>query len=302
MKLFSVKKLTAVLTVIMLCVISIAHFNAATLYYDGNYTYADTDQNSVALYAYEGESTVLIVPASYNGRYVTSLYNYAFEDNTSITSIDFSQASRLFSTIGMKSFSGCTSLTGELSLPSSVTSIGHAAFQGCSGITSLKLDSAVAVIPAQCFNRCSKLGEVRISPFTETIDNLAFANCPYLKDVYLQTAVTSISETAFLNSPNVCLCVYYGSYACDYAKEHSLRYRLIDGVKLGDVNDDGDVNINDVTYIQRFLTELESLEGIYLYAADTNRDTMVNISDATAVQMFLAEYDIPYSIGQVLTR
>lgn len=75
-----------------------------------------------------------------------------------------------------------------------------------------------------------------------------------------------------------------------------------DGVKLGDVNGDGSVNINDVTTIQRTLAELESLEGIYLYAADTNRDTMVNISDATAVQMFLAEYDIPYSIGQVLTR
>ena len=72
-------------------------------------------------------------------------------------------------------------------------------------------------------------------------------------------------------------------------------YRIIEIIQLA-------LNINDVTTIQRTLAVLESLEGIYLYAADTNRDTMVDISDATAVQMFLAEYDIPYSIGQVLTR
>lgn len=71
---------------------------------------------------------------------------------------------------------------------------------------------------------------------------------------------------------------------------------------LGDVDGDGDVNINDVTVIQRHLAELEQLEGIYFHAADTNQDGTVDISDATTLQMYLAEYVIPYPIGEVMTQ
>ena len=77
---------------------------------------------------------------------------------------------------------------------------------------------------------------------------------------------------------------------------------LRDGVKLSDVNGDNNVNINDVTMIQRHLAELESVEGIYLYAADVNRDGAVDVADATALQMYLAGYDMPDPIGEILTQ
>ena len=77
---------------------------------------------------------------------------------------------------------------------------------------------------------------------------------------------------------------------------------LQDGVKLGDTDGDGHVNINDVTQIQRHLAELETLEGIYLYAADANCDGDLDISDATAIQMFIAKYKVPYPIGDLITQ
>ncbi len=284
----------------ILTAVSVVPFKAETLYYDGAYTYADIDENSVALYAYEGEDSVLTVPAAYNGKSVTSVYQYAFEDNTAITAINFSQTSKLFSSIGMKSFAGCTAISGTLRLPVSITKIGHAAFQGCSSVTALELNSSVTTIPAQCFNRCSKLRTVKISPFTEVIDNLAFANCPNLKDVYLQTAITSISETAFLNSPGIRLHVYYGSYAYEFAKAHNIAYVLLDDIKLGDVNNDGEVNINDVTGIQRHIAMINCLEDVLLYAADANRDGKVDINDATTLQLYLAHKTLPYPIGETL--
>lgn len=60
---------------------------------------------------------------------------------------------------------------------------------------------------------------------------------------------------------------------------------------VGDVDSDGRVTITDVTSIQRYLAELESLTEEQLALADTNGDGEINIADATHVQMYLAEYD-----------
>ena len=69
---------------------------------------------------------------------------------------------------------------------------------------------------------------------------------------------------------------------------------------LGDVNNDGAVNIIDVRDIQRNLAELEEFDEYQQLAADANQDGALDISDATAIQMYLADYKLPYPIGQVL--
>ena len=73
--------------------------------------------------------------------------------------------------------------------------------------------------------------------------------------------------------------------------EHQMRFGLT-GYEIGDVNLDGQININDVTAIQRHLVELEWLSDEQLAMADTNGDEVINISDATHLQMYLAEYDV----------
>ena len=71
---------------------------------------------------------------------------------------------------------------------------------------------------------------------------------------------------------------------------------------LGDVDGVDNVNINDVTAIQSHLAEINTVEGVFLLAADANQDDIVDISDATAIQMKLAEYVLPYPIGQYVTK
>jgi hypothetical protein len=71
---------------------------------------------------------------------------------------------------------------------------------------------------------------------------------------------------------------------------------------LGDVNGDGDVNINDVTDIQKHIAHIIDLEGTALQAADTNCDDTINIIDVTTLQKYIANYDLPYPIGEAVTQ
>ena len=60
---------------------------------------------------------------------------------------------------------------------------------------------------------------------------------------------------------------------------------------LGDVDLDGDVDINDVTLLQRYIAEFEDadLSDEALANADVNGDGKVNVKDVTEIQRFIAE-------------
>ena len=62
--------------------------------------------------------------------------------------------------------------------------------------------------------------------------------------------------------------------------------------KLGDINFDGHVNVNDVTALQRHLANIMILTSDQLAVADANGDGVVDINDATYLQMYLAEYNV----------
>lgn len=60
------------------------------------------------------------------------------------------------------------------------------------------------------------------------------------------------------------------------------------GYRFGDANRDGDVNIMDVTYIQKHCAEYADARTIDLSLADINHDGIMTVSDATALQYILA--------------
>ena len=288
------KKITSLLLIfILLTAVSVVNFSAVSIYTEGDYSYADVDANNVALYAYSGESDILVIPEEFHGRLVSEVYDYAFENNADLTVIDFSQNDGNLKYIGIKTFAECTGLTGNFELPSSIRQLNIGSFQGCTGFTSLTINTGVRTIPRQCFNRCSGLQNVFLPSDLETIDDLAFANCENLYKVYIPRSVTTISESAFARTYPI-LYVYKESYAHQYAENNNFSYVLLDGPKTGDVNGDGVVDIFDATEIQKFAAEKIIFTDEQFELADINDDGFVDVIDALLVQKsVVGKYDIP---------
>lgn len=57
--------------------------------------------------------------------------------------------------------------------------------------------------------------------------------------------------------------------------------------KLGDVDGNGKIDVNDATQIQYYLAELKDETELHIEAADFNQDGEIDISDATDIQFFI---------------
>lgn len=158
----------------------------------------------------------------------------------------------------------------------------------------------VAGIGNYAFFSNSYVKEVTLPAAVISIGDYAFANNEGLQYVTIPRWCDSIADTAFWNSPNVTIRCWYGTAAYYYAVENNISCELLDGTVLGDANNDGVINISDVTAIQRHVAEMQQLDGIRFTAADVNQDGKVEIADATAMQMYFAEYDLLYPIGEKL--
>lgn len=296
------KSVTAVSLVLTLIFSAAVAVMAETYYiYDG-YRYRDYDWNAgtISFSGTEENVAELVVPDKIASKTIVSIDDYAFYNNTELTNIDLTQAKHL-KTIGIGAFRGCSSLE-TLTVPATVNELSEYMLTDCTSLTNLEINMSPSIIPDEMCNRCSSLETIKIPDSVTEIRRYAFGRCTSLSYAEIPASVEIIAKSAFYNCPNLTLGVWYGSYGYEYAKEQNIPYVLLNGVKLGDVDGDETVSISDVTSIQRYLAELEMLEGIYLHAADTNQDGTLDISDATAIQMYLAEYDIEYPIGEVITQ
>ena len=134
----------------------------------------------------EGLTGTLTIPAS-----VISIGASAFSDIngmdepgacTSLTYLIFASGSQL-QVIGKDAFSGCTGLTGTLTIPANVTSIGDYAFANCSSLTTLYLASGskLQTIGVYAFRDCTGLtGTLTIPANVTSIGSFAFYECSEL--------------------------------------------------------------------------------------------------------------------------
>ena len=170
--------------------------------------------------AFEGCSGLtgsLTIPES-----VTTIENHAFEGCTNVDTLYYNATnlSKLgsFSTEGFRPMQLQTlvigdnvetlpdnvfcyqrSLTGSLTIPESVTSIGVSAFQGCTGLTNVTLPNSVTSIGSSTFFSCSGLTSAIIPESVTRIEDQTFAGCVSLTDVTLPNSLTSIGNSAFQN-------------------------------------------------------------------------------------------------------
>ena len=101
-----------------------------------------------------------------------------------------------YQVIGDLAFEGCSGLT-SLKLPSDIRLIGRNAFEGCSGLTSITLPSGVTEIQHSAFYGCSGLTRITLPSGVTEISNSTFSGCSGLTSLTLPSGVTEIGSSAF---------------------------------------------------------------------------------------------------------
>ena len=121
---------------------------------------------------------------------------------SNIAFLSFEDGSQL-ENIGGYSFRFCDSLTGELNIPDTVTTVGCQAFQGCKNITGdLYLSNNVEKVDFNAFSDCGFDGELTLStnPLFTTLADHVFENCTKLSgELDIPSNITSINLSAFYN-------------------------------------------------------------------------------------------------------
>ena len=123
--------------------------------------------------------------------------NHLYLNGTEITNLTVPSS---VTSIGNNAFYGYTALT-SVTIPNSVTSIGSSAFYGCSGLTSVSVPNSVTSIGRFAFNGCSGLASVTIPNSVTSIGRLAFRGCSGLSsvnisDIYSWCNISFGDETA----------------------------------------------------------------------------------------------------------
>ena len=88
-------------------------------------------------------------------------------------------------------------LTGQVTIPDGVTSIGYCAFEGCSWLTSVMIPDGVTSIGDYAFSGCSGLTSITIPDSVTSIGGRTFAGCSGLTSIAIPDSVTSIGDLAF---------------------------------------------------------------------------------------------------------
>lgn len=239
---------------------------------------------------------------SFDTRNVENM-NMMFHLSDAIKSLDLSNfdTSKLTSIVQM--FDGCYQLS-ELNISSfntaNVKNMDRM-FENCRSLKKLDLrnfDTGQVESMIDMFSFCSALEELDLSSFnTEKLQHIhmIFYNCRNLKTIYVSKFWNTKYMTELTNNSFAFKDCYslVGGAGTTYDSDHTdYTYAHIDGgldnpgyftykqhMFVGDVNDDGSINVTDVIGIVNYIIG-NPLNNFNENAADINKDGTVNISDA----------------------
>lgn len=254
---------------------------------------------SIGYYAFEGCTGLagVVIPSSF-----TRLNNYEFAGCTGLKDIVIPASVTTFFYTAFYNCSGIESITVDEDNPvydsrggcnaviETATSI---LIMGCKNTV---IPDTVIKITDYAFDGCTGLTDIRIPRSVRIIDNFAFYRCTSLTSITVPESVTSIGRYAFgydfgtddyVKIPDFSIRGVRGSDAQRYANAAANGFMFIE-IKFGDANLDGTIDVGDVTAIQRQLAEYENVDDAF--NADVDRDDKITISDVTIIQRYLAEF------------
>ena len=190
----------------------------------GWFSYTTNNDGTFNITGCSGCGGALIFPGWINLTNVTSIGNNAFQNNTSLISVTFAgngltsitfatnvtMNSSHVTTIGSAAFSGCTGLT-NVSLPNSLTNLGSCAFSNCTSLTNVTMGTNLISIGTNAFQSCTALAGIVIPNSVTSLGSSTFSNCISLANVTIGTNVTRIGNSAFQNCASLTSVTIPGS-------------------------------------------------------------------------------------------
>ena len=151
----------------------------------GRYAFLNVDTGCTACVRKNSTGWGVDIPGTWQGMRIEYLDEgpqpiFAIENGV-LTAVDLNGATNVVipssvTSIGYSAFEGCVGLT-SVTIPDSVTSIGDRAFYGCSGLTSVTIPDGVTSIGGWSFYWCSSLMSVAIPSSVTNIGFAAFFEC-----------------------------------------------------------------------------------------------------------------------------
>ena len=163
---------------------SVATTAGAETYTYGDFRYKTLSGSTIEITRYIGHAAVVDIPASINGKRVTSIGDNAFNHYTSLTNVTIPDS---VTSIGDYTFHYCTVLT-SITIPDSVTRIGKGVFYDCRNLTRIKMSNSVTWIGEEAFYGCNRLTSITIPNSVTSIGEKAFFWCLALTAIYVAEA------------------------------------------------------------------------------------------------------------------
>lgn len=154
----------------------------------------------VTITAWKEPTPEVYIPATIQGRPVTGIGRNVFSDNQLLEKIE---------------------------LPDTLRNIRYAAFYKCGKLSRITIPKDVRIIERSAFSTCTALEEVMIENGTVDIGYRAFGYCRALEKAFIPESVERMDDEAFVDCEKLTICGVAGSYAEEYAQQHSISFLAI---------------------------------------------------------------------------
>ena len=263
---------------------------------------------------------------------VTSIGDYTFNNCKSLTIITIPDS---VTSIGDYTFRNCTSLT-SITIPDSVTSIGECAFMYCENLTIYGYKNTAAeeyalnngfgfINLAEERTLTDKATSISVSG---VVNSNADLNVSKLENTYEKSVATydiTLQKDGIAIQPDGAITIKIPSDVKDckvmwlkddgtaedmnaeytdgcyvFTTNHLSVYALVQNKQYlkGDANQDGVVNVKDVTYLQMHIAGNKNTDGSAFIdetnkqlfdCVDMNKDGKLTVADVTALQIHISE-------------
>lgn len=226
------------------------------------------------------DATVISVPKTYNGKAITYIADYAFENDTLITKINLEQSQ--ISAIGLASFKGASALT-TVKLGQGTTVINEYAFENCEKLENVSFMNIETI----CLHAFKGTGiKNLVLPSTlQTIESEAFIDCKSLKTATISDGTSFIGNGVFKG------CTAVESLTVPFIGENSEERRFRHVVYLFDIEDDVTADAS----FDRYATAIPSTLKSVTVTSDTIIDQWAFRKCTSLERIVLPDEILPYT-------